>query len=141
MGKSVNKVIILGNVGKDPEIRATGGGTMVANISIATSERSKDSSGNWSEKTEWHSLVAFGRTAEVIRDYVQKGSKIYIEGALQTQSWEDRNSGEMRYRTVIIVRDLVLLSSSGERQNSATNKPAQREARQYQAPDEDSIPF
>ena len=73
MAKSVNKVFLLGNVGKDPEIRSTGGGTMVANFRLATSDRSKDPQGNWQDRTEWHNLVAFKRTAEIVRDYVKKG--------------------------------------------------------------------
>ena len=80
MAKSVNKVILLGNVGKDPEIRATGGGTMVANFTLATSDRQKDAQGNWQDRTEWHNMVAFTRLAEIVRDYVKKGSKLYIEG-------------------------------------------------------------
>ncbi len=114
MAKSVNKIILLGNVGKDPEIRATGGGMMVANFSLATTDRAKDATGNWADKTEWHNLVAFQRTAEIVRDYVKKGSKIYVEGKIQTRSWDDKNSGEKKYRTEVIVNDLVLLSGKGE---------------------------
>ncbi|HLH34798.1 MAG TPA: single-stranded DNA-binding protein [Alloacidobacterium sp.] len=114
MAKSVNKVILLGNVGKDPEIRATPGGTIVANFSIATTERAKDQSGNWADKTEWHSLVAFGRLAEIIRDYVKKGSKLYIEGSLRTSSWDDKTSGQKRYKTEIVIGDISLLSGRGE---------------------------
>lgn len=114
MAKSVNKVILLGNVGKDPEIRATGGGTMVANFSLATTDRTKDQSGNWTDRTEWHNLVAFQRTAEIVRDYVKKGSKLYVEGKIQTRSWDDKTSGEKKYRTEIIVNDLSLLSGRGE---------------------------
>jgi single-strand DNA-binding protein len=110
MAKSVNKVILLGNVGKDPEIRSTPGGVMVANFTLATSDRAKDQQGNWQDKTEWHTLVAFNRTAEIIRDYVKKGSKLYIEGKLQTSSWDDKTTGAKRYRTEIIVNDLSLLS-------------------------------
>ena len=76
MAKSVNKVILLGNVGKDPEIKATGSGVVVATFSIATSERFKDKTGNWQDRTEWHNLVAYQRTAEIIRDYVKKGNKL-----------------------------------------------------------------
>ena len=90
MAKSVNKVILLGNVGKDPEIRSTAGGTMVAQFGLATSERAKDSQGNWSDKTEWHNIVAYGKLAEIIRDYVKKGSKLYVEGRLQTRNWDDK---------------------------------------------------
>ncbi len=110
MAKSVNKVILLGNVGKDPEIRATGGGTMVANFTLATSDRQKDAQGNWQDRTEWHNLVAFQRTAEIVRDYVKKGTKLYVEGKIQTRSWDDKESGQKRYRTEIIVNDLSLLS-------------------------------
>jgi single-strand DNA-binding protein len=114
MAKSVNKVILLGNVGKDPEIRSTAGGTMVANLTLATSDRQKDAQGNWQDRTEWHNLVAFSRTAEIIRDYVKKGSKLYVEGKIQTRSWDDKESGQKRYRTEIIVNDLSLLSGRDE---------------------------
>jgi len=120
MAKSVNKVILLGNVGKDPEIRATPGGTMVANFSLATTDRVKDQGGNWSDRTEWHNLVAFQRTAEIIRDYVKKGSKLYIEGKIQTRSWDDKTSGEKKYRTEIIINDLSLLTGRGEGEGSSS---------------------
>jgi single-strand DNA-binding protein len=114
MAKSVNKVILLGNVGKDPEIRSTPGGTMVATFSLATSDRYQDQQGNWQDRTEWHNLVAFKRTAEIIRDYVKKGSKLYIEGRIQTRSWDDKDTGAKRYKTEIIVNDLSLLSGRDE---------------------------
>ncbi|GGH12589.1 single-stranded DNA-binding protein [Silvibacterium dinghuense] len=114
MAKTVNKVILLGNVGKDPEIRATAGGSFVASFSLATTDRSKDQSGNWTDRTEWHNLVAFQRTAEIIRDYVKKGSKLYVEGKIQTRSWDDKTTGEKKYRTEIIVNDIALLSGRGE---------------------------
>ncbi|HEX3471866.1 MAG TPA: single-stranded DNA-binding protein [Silvibacterium sp.] len=114
MARSVNKIILLGNVGKDPEIRATGGGTMVASFSLATTDRAKDQAGNWTDRTEWHNLVAFQRTAEIVRDYVKKGSKLYIEGKIQTRSWDDKTSGEKKYRTEVLVNELVLLSGKGE---------------------------
>lgn len=114
MARSVNKVILLGNVGKDPEIRATAGGMTVANFSIATTDRVKGQDGQYMDKTEWHNLVAFQRTAEIIRDYVRKGNKLYVEGRLQTSSWDDKTSGQKKYRTEIIVSDLSLLSGKGE---------------------------
>jgi single-strand DNA-binding protein len=110
MAKSVNKVILLGNVGKDPEIRSTGGGTMVASFTLATSDRQKDAQGNWQDRTEWHNLKAFGRTAEIVRDYVKKGHKLYIEGKITTSSWDDKESGQKRYRTEILVNVISLLS-------------------------------
>jgi len=97
-------------VGKDPEIRSTGGGTMVASFTLATSDRTKDAQGNWQDRTEWHNLKAFGRTAEIVRDYVKKGHKLFIEGRISTSSWDDKESGQKRYRTEIIVNDLSLLS-------------------------------
>jgi single-strand DNA-binding protein len=114
MARSVNKVTLLGNVGKDPEIRSTPGGTMVATFGLATSDRQKDAQGNWQDRTEWHNLVAFSRTAEIIRDYVKKGSKLYIEGTLRTSTWDDKQSGQKRYKTEIIVNELVLLSGREE---------------------------
>jgi single-strand DNA-binding protein len=114
MARSVNKVTLLGNVGKDPEIRSTAGGTMVANLTLATSDRQKDAQGNWQDRTEWHNLVAFTRTAEIVRDYVKKGSKLYIEGKIQSRSWDDKESGQKRYKTEIIVNELVLLSGREE---------------------------
>jgi len=114
MAKSVNKVILLGNVGKDPEIKATASGVAVATFSIATSERFKDKTGNWQDRTEWHNLVAYQRTAEIIRDYVKKGAKLYVEGRLQTSSWDDKTTGQKKYKTEIIVNDLSLLSGRGE---------------------------
>jgi single-strand DNA-binding protein len=113
MAKSVNKVILLGNVGKDPEIRSTPGGTMVANFSLATSDRFQDQQGNWQDRTEWHNLVAFKRTAEIIRDYVKKGSKLYVEGKIQTRTWDDKD-GVKHYKTEILVNDLSLLSGREE---------------------------
>ncbi len=119
MAKSVNKVILLGNVGKDPEIKSTPSGVVVATFSIATSERFKDKTGNWQDRTEWHNLVAYQRTAEIIRDYVKKGSKLYVEGRLQTSSWDDKTTGQKKYRTEIIVGDLSLLSGRGEGEGGA----------------------
>jgi single-strand DNA-binding protein len=116
MPKGVNKVTLLGHIGKDPEIRATQGGTTVANLSLATSERYKQGD-EWVDHTEWHNLVAFQRTAEVVRDYVKKGSQILIEGKLQTKSWDDKESGQKRYKTVILISDLILLGGGQEREN------------------------
>src|SRR5215475_12440274 len=114
MPKSVNKVILIGNLGKDPEIKYTPSGVPVAKFSLATNERYKDKSGEWQDRTEWHNIVAWQRLAEIIGEYVKKGSKIYIEGRLQTSSWEDKQSGEKKYRTEVIASDLVLLGGRGE---------------------------
>jgi single-strand DNA-binding protein len=117
--KGINRAFLLGHVGKDPEIRATNGGSTVATLSLATGDRQKDGQGNWQDRTEWHYLVAFNRTAEIIRDYVRKGSQILIEGKIQTRSWDDRESGEKKYRTEIFVYDLTLLSGHPEDQGGA----------------------
>ena len=115
MAKGVNKVLLLGNVGKDPEIRSTAGGTIVASFSLATADRAKDQQGNWQDKTEWHNLVAFSRTAEIVRDYVKKGTQLYIEGKIQTRSWDDKESGQKKYKTEILVNELTLLGAPGGR--------------------------
>jgi single-strand DNA-binding protein len=156
MAKSVNKVILLGNVGKDPEMRSTPGGTLVANFTLATSDRQKDAQGNWQDRTEWHNLVAFTRTAEIIRDYVKKGSKLYVEGKIQTRSWDDKETGAKRYRTEIIVNDLSLLSgreegasggysrasnSSGSSANFDQRSGGQDEYAQQTEISDDDIPF
>ncbi len=109
MSEGVNKVFLLGNVGKDPEIRSTAGGMTVASFSLATADRQKDPQGNWTDKTEWHNLVCFQRTAEIVRDYVKKGSQVFVEGKIQTRSWDDKASGEKKYKTEILVNDLSLL--------------------------------
>ena len=109
MAKGVNKVFLLGNVGKDPEIRSTAGGMTVASFSLATAERAKDAQGNWADKTEWHNIVCFQRTAEVVRDYVKKGSQLLVEGKIQTRSWDDKTSGEKKYKTEILCNELTLL--------------------------------
>ena len=124
MAKSVNKVILLGNVGKDPEIRSTPGGAIVASFGLATSDRFQDQQGNWQDRTEWHNLVAFKRTAEIVRDYVKKGTKLYIEGKLQTRSWDDKESGQKRYKTEVVVFDLSLLSGRDEGSGGGASRPA-----------------
>src|SRR6266536_5591487 len=114
MAKSVNKVILVGNVGQDPEVKYTASGLPVAKVSLATNERFKDRNDAWQDRTEWHSVVAWQRLAEIVGEYVRKGSKLYVEGKLQTSSWEDRQNEERKYRTEIVARDIVLL---GPRQN------------------------
>ena len=140
MAKSVNKVILLGNVGKDPEFRATGGGTSVANFTLATSDRFQDAQGNWQDRTEWHNLVAFKRLAEIVRDYVKKGSKLYIEGKIQTRSWDDKETGAKKYRTEIIALDISLLSGredgGGSSRSSNASSSAGMDQRQPAATDE-----
>jgi single-strand DNA-binding protein len=113
-GKSVNKVILIGNLGKDPEVKYTQGGMPVAKFSLATNERYKDKDGQWQDRTEWHNIVAFQRLAEIVGEYLKKGGKCYIEGSLRTSSWDDKETGQKKYKTEIIANDLVLLSGRGE---------------------------
>ncbi|ABF41224.1 single-strand binding protein [Candidatus Koribacter versatilis Ellin345] len=113
MAKSVNKVILVGNVGKDPEVKYTPQGTAIARFSVATSERFKDKQGEWQDRTEWHSITAWQKLAEIVGEYVKKGNKIYIEGRLRTDSWDDQKTGEKKYRTEIVANDIVLLGGRG----------------------------
>jgi len=155
MAKGVNKVLLLGNVGKDPEIRATASGMTIATFSLATADRAKGTDGQWTDKTEWHNLVAFQRTAEIVRDYVKKGSQLFIEGKIQTRSWDDKETGAKKYRTEILVNELSLLggrgggegaSSSGgysSRASSSSSSAASAPASDYadQQITDDDIPF
>ncbi len=113
MARGVNKVILIGNAGADPELRYTPGGTAVSNFSIATNESWTNSSGERQERTEWHRIVVWGRLAEICNQYLRKGSKVYIEGKLQTSSWEGQD-GLKRYTTEVVARDMQLLDSRGE---------------------------
>ncbi|MDV7393508.1 single-stranded DNA-binding protein, partial [Arthrospira platensis SPKY1] len=109
---SVNKAIIVGRLGSDPEVRYTQSNTPVATLSIATSEKYKDKNGQMQESTEWHRAVAWGRTAEICQQYLKKGSMVYVEGPIQTRSWEDKN-GEKRYTTEIKILTMQMLDSRG----------------------------
>jgi single-strand DNA-binding protein len=120
---SVNKVILIGNLGKDPELRYTPGGSAVANFSIATNERWKDKEGNAQERTEWHNIVLWGRLAEIANDYLKKGSPVYIEGRLQTRSWEDRD-GNKRYTTEIVGTQMQMLGRAEAAGGGRSPEPA-----------------
>ena len=133
MSKSVNEVRILGHLGQDPDIRATQSGTTVANLSVATSERRKDASGNWEDHTEWHRLVAFGKTADAIGTYCRKGDRIHVSGRLQTRKWQDQ-SGTDRYSTEIIIDDAVFLGQQGQGQAAPRAPEPAREARPTRQP-------
>lgn len=145
---SVNKVILVGNLGRDPEVRYTPNGLAVANISIATTEAWKDKqTGENQERTEWHRVVMYARTAEVAGEYLRKGSKIYIEGRLQTRKWQDKNSGQDRYTTEVIADTLQMLDSKGGAVTEMSGAPAERNTTETPAADpaannfDDDIPF
>lgn len=108
MARGVNKVILVGNLGQDPELRYTGSGTAVCNFSLATTESYKDRDGNQVENTEWHRIVAWARLAEICGEYLKKGRQVYIEGQLQTRQWEDKD-GNTRYTTEIKAREMQML--------------------------------
>lgn len=112
MARGVNKVILIGNLGQDPELRYTGSGTAVCNMRLATNESYKDRDGQLVEKTEWHNVVAWARLAEICGEYLKKGAQVYFEGSLQTRSWEDRD-GNTRYTTEVKVREMMMLDSRG----------------------------
>ncbi len=154
MAKSVNKVILVGNLGKDPEVKYTPGGVAVAKFSLATNYRTKDkSSGEWVDHTEWHNIVVWDKLAAVAGEYLKKGRTVYIEGRLQTRSWEDQATKQKKYMTEIIGNDLVLLGGreggSGGGDSSSRGSSSHQEMDQ-RVPDtehstapisDDDIPF
>ncbi|RMD69942.1 MAG: single-stranded DNA-binding protein [Gammaproteobacteria bacterium] len=148
MARGINKAILIGNLGADPEVRYTQSGFAMANIRVATTERRKDrESGEYRDHTEWHRVALLGKLAEIAGEYLKKGSRVYIEGRIQTRKWQDRE-GQERYTTEILANDMQMLDSRGE------EAPGQREARRrepeprHRAPDtpppddfDDDIPF
>lgn len=151
----VNKVILIGNLGRDPEMRSMPSGQPVANFTLATSRRWKDKNGQRQEQTEWHQIVVFGRQAEVAGQYLTKGKQVYIEGRIQTRSWDDKQTGEKRYRTEIICENFQMLGSQrgGDFESQGTgygSQPSSAAAPSsgpsydeggYGEPEEDDIPF
>lgn len=105
---TINKAMILGRLGQDPEVRATASGTQVANINVATNSRSRDANGNWIDTTEWHRVTLFGKTAEIAGQYLRKGSQVYVEGRIQTRKWQDQN-GNDRYTTEIVGNEMQMI--------------------------------
>jgi single-strand DNA-binding protein len=143
---SVNKVIIIGNLGKDPEVRYTPNGLAVANITLATTEVWKDKqSGENQERTEWHRVTMYARLAEITGEYLRKGSKVFIEGRLQTRKWQDKNTGQDRYTTEIVAESLEMLGKSTGAQTDAPSMPQEKshEMPQTEPSDnfDDDIPF
>lgn len=139
MARGVNKVILIGNLGNDPDIRYTAGGAAVANISLATAESWRDKeSGEQQERTEWHRIVFFGRLAEIVGEYLRKGSQVYVEGRLQTRKWQDKE-GHDRYTTEIVANEMQMLGSKGG--GSSNYEPApQSQPRQNNTPEPQAAP-
>jgi single-strand DNA-binding protein len=109
----INKVILIGNLGNAPELRQTNSGTAVASFNVATTEKRKGQDGQWQDLTEWHRITAWDRLAEICGEYLDKGSKVYIEGRLQTRKWQDKD-GNDRYTTEVVAREMKMLSPKGE---------------------------
>ena len=143
----VNKVILVGNLGRDPERRSTPSGQQVATFSVATSRKWRDRDGNRQEQTEWHTVVCWGRQAEVAGEYLRKGRQVYVEGRLQTRSWDDKQTGEKRYRTEVICDNFQMLGQRGDSDYAggpAVEHPGGIEQEVGGGPsaaDDDDIPF
>lgn len=148
MARGVNKVILVGNLGKDPEVRYMPSGGAVANVTLATSEQWKDKqSGEQKERTEWHNVVFYQRLAEIVGEYLKKGSQIYVEGSLRTRKWQDK-SGNDRYTTEIVASDMQMLGGRGGSGSSASfdsgsksSAPAGGDEGRFEEGFDDDIPF
>ena len=128
MARGINKVILVGNLGKDPESKAMPNGNAVTNITVATSESWKDKqTGQQQERTEWHRIVFFNRLAEIASEYLKKGSKVYIEGSLRTRKWQDQ-SGADKYTTEIVASEMQMLDSRGDNTQSGADQPQNQQA-------------
>jgi single-strand DNA-binding protein len=140
---SVNKVILIGNLGKDPEVRYAQSGKAVTTFTLATNESWNNKDGQREERTEWHRVVVFGKLAEICGQYLQKGKQVYIEGRLQTRSWEDRE-GNKRYTTEVVASNMVMLSKAGSGPSDSMAPPIDSNAYESSGPSgtpDDDIPF
>ena len=137
---SLNKVMLIGNLGKDPEVRYTQAGTAVANFSMATAERFKAKNGEYEERTEWHNVTAWGKLAEICGEYLTKGKLVYIEGRLQTRKWEDKD-GKDRYTTEVVADKMVMLGGKGEKKEEKPDAGAQQTKEESPFSPDDDIPF
>ena len=152
MAEGLNRVMLLGNLGADPELRTTQGGTAVLKLRLATTERYLDANKAWQERTEWHSVVLFDKLGEIAAEYLRKGSQVYIEGSLRTRKWQDKQSGADRYSTEIVARDMQMLGGrtgaggggqfGGERPAATTRSEERTTAPATEAGEfDDDIPF
>jgi single-strand DNA-binding protein len=142
---SVNKVILVGRLGKDPEIRSTPNGTTVAKFSLATDDRYTDKSGEKQERTEWHNIVAWGKLAEICGQYLRKGKLIYIEGSIRTDTWDDKETGQKKYRTDIVANQMQMLDRKGDDNGGGAYAGAARKGATAtataQVEEDDEVPF
>jgi single-strand DNA-binding protein len=152
MAGSVNKVILVGRLGKDPEIRSTPSGTSVAKFTIATDERFTDKSGDKQERTEWHNIVAWSKLAEICGQYLRKGKLVYIEGSLRTDSWDDKETGVKKYRTEIVANTMQMLDRKGDEEGGGSGysgggssygskKSSSNSAPPTEMDDDEEVPF
>lgn len=144
MAKSLNKVMLIGNLGKDPELRYTSSGVAVATFSLATNESWKDQDGNLQERTEWHNIVAWKKLAEICGEWLKKGKKVYIEGRIQTRSYDDKNTGAKKYMTEIVADSMIMLDSKGPMEASSASSASVPDASPVPGPgkkDDDDLPF
>ncbi|MDX1584574.1 MAG: single-stranded DNA-binding protein [Thermoanaerobaculia bacterium] len=140
MAGSVNKAILIGRLGRDPEVRALPSGTTVTEFSIATDEKFTDRSGQRQERTEWHNIQAWAKLGEICGQYLRKGSLVYIEGTIQTDSWEDKETGKKMYKTRINARQMQMLDSKGSGDDrSYSSSPAMSSV--ADSPEDDDVPF
>jgi single-strand DNA-binding protein len=146
MAGTVNKVILIGRLGKDPEIRSTPNGTTVCKFSLATDDRWTDKSGEKQERTEWHNIVAWGKLAEICGQYLRKGKLVYIDGAIRTDSWDDKETGQKKYRTEIVANSMQMLGPKGEDEGGGGSYAGARRgssapASAPPAEDDEEVPF
>ena len=143
MSNYVNQVFLLGTLGRDPEFRTTVGGTNIATFSLATSESRKDAQGNWLEDTTWHNIKAFGRSAETARDQLKKGGKVFVEGKITQESWDDKQTGQKRSKTVVVANYLSVVPTARSSSPVPNQTPAADRERANQSPEitDDDIPF
>lgn len=143
MAKSLNKVMLIGNLGKDPELRYTTSGVAVATFSLATNESWKDQDGNLQERTEWHNIVAWKKLAEICAEWLKKGKKVYIEGRIQTRSYDDKNTGQKKYMTEIVADNMIMLDGKGTSDGSQGHHAPSTQAEEAHpvGKEESDLPF
>ena len=143
MARSLNKAMLIGNLGKDPEVRYTSAGIPVATFTLATNETRKDADGNPQEKTEWHNIVAWRKLAEIVGEYCKKGKRIYIEGRIQYRSYDDKNTGQKRYVTEIVADNMLMLDSRppGEAGGNSFVQPPEEPLSQEPDKTHEDLPF
>jgi single-strand DNA-binding protein len=140
MAKGLNKVMLIGHLGNDPELKVSTSGQSRVNFTLATTESFKDSDGNWQEKPEWHRIIVWGKLAEICSQYLKKGRQVYVEGRLQTRSWDDTKSGEKRYTTEIVCTDMQMLGGQREQGGGMSHEGSQQGYERHQGTPEHQLP-